>query len=337
MLLLPLVAAPGAAAGAPAPSEALPRSPGAFADRLAAVTGDLHAAVDAWQEGGGGGRPPAAVELRALYHQRAHRALARRSPAFARRVIRRLPRRLRPGSRNLTAALRALFRLGGPPPARPRRFRTGPALAPATLRGFYAEGARRFGVPWQVLAAVNLVETNFNRLRSDSVAGARGPMQFLPSTWRAYGLGGDIRDPHDAILGAANYLRASGAPRRLRRALFAYNHSSLYVDAVLALRPPHARGGSQLRDPVVVAGVPAPARRRRPAADGAGDLASVELLEPHRDLACDGHGRRQPERPVRRRAGDVGQAPSTLLGDTKSPTGSRLGARFGVADAASGE
>ena len=58
-------------------------------------------------------------------------------------------------------------------------------------------------------------------------------MQFLPSTWRAYGLGGDVHDPHDAILGAANYLRASGATRDLRRALYAYNHSTLYVDAVV--------------------------------------------------------------------------------------------------------
>jgi membrane-bound lytic murein transglycosylase B len=58
-------------------------------------------------------------------------------------------------------------------------------------------------------------------------------MQFLPSTWRAYGLGGDVRDPHDAIFGAANYLRAAGAPGSYRRALYAYNPSALYVDAVL--------------------------------------------------------------------------------------------------------
>jgi membrane-bound lytic murein transglycosylase B len=58
-------------------------------------------------------------------------------------------------------------------------------------------------------------------------------MQFMPATWRAYGLGGDIRDPHDAIFGAANYLRATGAPRDNRRALFHYNPSALYVDAVL--------------------------------------------------------------------------------------------------------
>jgi membrane-bound lytic murein transglycosylase B len=58
-------------------------------------------------------------------------------------------------------------------------------------------------------------------------------MQFLPSTWRRYGLGGDINDPHDAILGAANFLRAAGAPGNYHGALFRYNPSRLYVDAVL--------------------------------------------------------------------------------------------------------
>jgi membrane-bound lytic murein transglycosylase B len=81
---------------------------------------------------------------------------------------------------------------------------------------------------------VNFVETAFGKVRSASTAGAQGPMQFLPATWRAYGLGGDVHDARDSILGAANYLRASGAPRDLRRALYAYNHSTLYVDAVLA-------------------------------------------------------------------------------------------------------
>jgi soluble lytic murein transglycosylase-like protein len=84
-----------------------------------------------------------------------------------------------------------------------------------------------------VLAAVNFVETSFNKLRSDSSAGAQGPMQFIPTTWRAYGMGGDVSDPHDAILGAANYLRHSGAPGNYPRALFAYNPAGDYVDAVL--------------------------------------------------------------------------------------------------------
>jgi membrane-bound lytic murein transglycosylase B len=55
----------------------------------------------------------------------------------------------------------------------------------------------------------------------------------MPATWRRYGLGGNVHDAHDAILGAANYLHASGAPRDLRRALHQYNPSSSYVDAVL--------------------------------------------------------------------------------------------------------
>ena len=84
-----------------------------------------------------------------------------------------------------------------------------------------------------MLAAINFVESRFGRVRSSSVAGAQGPMQFLPATWRRYGLGGDVHDPHDAILGAANYLRANGAPGDYDSALYAYNHSRLYVDAIL--------------------------------------------------------------------------------------------------------
>jgi len=84
-----------------------------------------------------------------------------------------------------------------------------------------------------LLAAVNLVESAFGRLRNDSVAGAQGPMQFIPATWRAYGLGGNVQDPHDAILGAANYLHANGAPADEARALLHYNPSPLYVTAVM--------------------------------------------------------------------------------------------------------
>ena len=61
-------------------------------------------------------------------------------------------------------------------------------------------------------------------------------MQFMPSTWREYGLRGNIHDPHDAILGAANYLHAAGAPGDIGRALYAYNPSPYYVDAVLRLQ-----------------------------------------------------------------------------------------------------
>ena len=98
----------------------------------------------------------------------------------------------------------------------------------------YQQAQARFGTRWQVLAAVNLVESAFGRVVNHSSAGAQGPMQFLPATWRAYGRGGDIHSPHDAILGAANYLHQSGAPADDRHALYAYNPSRLYVDAVLS-------------------------------------------------------------------------------------------------------
>jgi membrane-bound lytic murein transglycosylase B len=62
---------------------------------------------------------------------------------------------------------------------------------------------------------------------------AVGPMQFIPATWAAYGMGGDIRDPHDAVLGAANYLHANGAPGNYAGAVHHYNPSSLYVNSVL--------------------------------------------------------------------------------------------------------
>jgi hypothetical protein len=45
-------------------------------------------------------------------------------------------------------------------------------------------------------------------------------------------MGGDINDPRDAVLGAANYLHRAGGPGDLDRALFAYNHSTRYVRAV---------------------------------------------------------------------------------------------------------
>jgi membrane-bound lytic murein transglycosylase B len=54
----------------------------------------------------------------------------------------------------------------------------------------------------------------------------------MPASWHAYGLGGNIHDPGDAILAAANLLRRSGAPGDYSRALYAYNPSRLYVDAV---------------------------------------------------------------------------------------------------------
>ncbi|HEY6203097.1 MAG TPA: lytic murein transglycosylase [Candidatus Limnocylindria bacterium] len=100
------------------------------------------------------------------------------------------------------------------------------------LLRYYREAEAEFGVSWSYLAAINLVETRMGRIRGDSYAGAQGPMQFMPKTWDAYG-DGDVNDPRDAILAAARYLRASGAPADIERAIWHYNHDPEYVDAVM--------------------------------------------------------------------------------------------------------
>jgi len=109
-------------------------------------------------------------------------------------------------------------------------------LGVTQLRTYYAEAQRRFGVPWFVLAAVHLVESRMGRVVGHSSADAQGPMQFLPDTWARYGLGGDVWNNQDAILGAANYLAANGAAdgtdAGLDKALYRYNNDSRYVRAV---------------------------------------------------------------------------------------------------------
>jgi hypothetical protein len=120
-------------------------------------------------------------------------------------------------------------------------------IPPAYL-SLYRQASRRYGIDWRILAAIGRVECDHGRdpdpscSREGSVnlAGAGGPMQFLEATWQRYGVDGDGDgrrdrwDPADAIYGAANYLRASGAPRDYRRAIWAYNHADWYVREVEA-------------------------------------------------------------------------------------------------------
>jgi len=94
--------------------------------------------------------------------------------------------------------------------------------------------AHSTGIEWEILAAINLIETGMGRIDGLSSAGAQGPMQFLPSTWDEVSEGGDINSPRDAIGGAARYLLRRGANDDIRQGLWGYNNSDSYVNAVLA-------------------------------------------------------------------------------------------------------
>jgi soluble lytic murein transglycosylase-like protein len=111
-------------------------------------------------------------------------------------------------------------------------------IPPFLLPIFQAAGTA-YGVPWQVLAAINEVETDYGRDLSVSSAGAEGWMQFLPSEWAQYGVdanGDGFKDPYnpaDAVFAAARYLRAAGGDTNVKAAVFSYNHSQAYVESVM--------------------------------------------------------------------------------------------------------
>lgn len=221
----------------------MPRDAAKLARALAENSAALRKAIDAWVKDGdpSRGEPPEEVVLRALYEQRIYR-FAARNAGVAERAFKRLPPESARAAKDNVKAIRGLLALARP--VKPSQvFKVQDPLPAGRLLGYFKKAERRFGVEWEVLAAVMFAETKFGRVKSNSYAGAQGPMQFMPATWRAYGMGGDIQDPQDAIMGAANYLRATGAPQNYQRALHAYNPSQAYVDAILL----HA--GQIKRDP----------------------------------------------------------------------------------------
>jgi hypothetical protein len=114
------------------------------------------------------------------------------------------------------------------------KFRIPPFLLP-----IYQAAGIEYGIRWEVLAGINEIETDYGRNLNVSSAGALGWMQFMPSTWKQYGVDAnhdgkkDPFNPVDAIFAAARYLKAAGADTDVRQAIFAYNHADWYVDSVL--------------------------------------------------------------------------------------------------------
>jgi murein DD-endopeptidase MepM/ murein hydrolase activator NlpD len=124
------------------------------------------------------------------------------------------------------------------------------SLSYAELDALWKRAGAAYGIPWQVLGAINKIESNFGRNMGPSSAGAVGWMQFMPETWLRWGMDAngdrfaDPWDPEDGVYAAARYLAAAGAREDLRRGIFAYNHANWYVDDVLELAETFGEGGS---------------------------------------------------------------------------------------------
>ncbi|MFL5966912.1 MAG: lytic murein transglycosylase [Gaiellaceae bacterium] len=119
------------------------------------------------------------------------------------------------------------------------------------LQGLWQRAGATYGVPWQVLASIDKIESNFGQNMGPSSAGAIGWMQFMPDTWLRWGVDADgngVADPWnaaDAIFAAARYLAASGGQTDIRRAIYSYNHADWYVSEVLQLANVYGQGGAQ--------------------------------------------------------------------------------------------
>ncbi|MBV8195688.1 MAG: lytic transglycosylase domain-containing protein [Candidatus Dormibacteraeota bacterium] len=153
------------------------------------------------------------------------------TPSWQPTVLAELPAAVAPIARANLAAATDIDMLNRPRDTLPDWAIQAP-LPASVLLGYYRQAQQTYGVPWQYLAAINLVETGFGRIHGLSSAGAEGPMQFEPATWDEYGNGGDVNNPADAIPAAARCLKAHGAPGDMRGAIYGYNPTDLYVDAI---------------------------------------------------------------------------------------------------------
>ncbi len=131
-----------------------------------------------------------------------------------------------------------------PPPGQPRRnsLHNPPLPIPPDILALYVAAGKKYRIPWPLLAGIGMEETAHGRITGTSTAGAQGIMQFLPATWATMGVDGngdghaDITNDADSIHSAANYLAHSGAKSGadgIRRALYAYNHATWYINDVL--------------------------------------------------------------------------------------------------------
>lgn len=231
----------------PGPDRSAPNRVAPLVREISSTESHLDDAIHDWLAAGGElpSKEGHSVALGALWQQKLMRRLVIQ-PATARKVIARLPSRVARFVKKRVEAGAGLRSLTSPITGR-ITLKTTPPTPYEKLQRFYRQGERRFDIPAEILASLNFVESKFGRLLGPSSAGAQGPMQFIPSTWATYGHG-DINDPRDSIIAAARYLKASGAPHDMRGALFAYNRSLAYVDAVLIYASEMARRSDAFLD-----------------------------------------------------------------------------------------
>jgi cell wall-associated NlpC family hydrolase len=191
----------------------------------------------------------------------------------------------------------------GSPLAAPVAFTTAQtgSMSFASLRGIWQAAGSTYGIPWEVLGAINKVETNFGQNLGPSSAGAIGWMQFMPSTWARWGVdanGDGVADPNnptDAIFSAARYLAGCGGQFDISRAVYCYNHATWYVNDVLGLAAMYSRGeGADLLSATQLQKQIGSARRRVAASNSqllaaraqAQKLARAQRLALHRVAAA---------------------------------------------------
>ncbi|OMC40005.1 lytic transglycosylase [Mycobacterium sp. GA-1841] len=206
-----------------APAHAQPRlaqDPGTLADDLVA---DERALRDP-------STPEAALTQAARRQQVAYRAIGRH-PEWDGIIRPRIPADLIAFYDRNVHTRRQVATLARPKDTLPA-WRITPPPPAEELLAAYRDAEAASGVGWNYLAAINLVETHFGSVTGNSSAGAQGPMQFMPSTFAAYGRGGDIHSPRDSIMAAGRYLAANGFAHNPDHALFRYNNADEYVAAI---------------------------------------------------------------------------------------------------------
>jgi membrane-bound lytic murein transglycosylase B len=174
--------------------------------------------------------PEAALTAAARRQQVAYRAIGRHPEWDAITRSRIPPALLEVYDRNVDARrqLTAMAHAKDTLPA----WRVNPPVAAQELLADYRDAESASGVGWNYLAAINMIETQFGSIDGVSDAGAQGPMQFMPSTFAAYGADGDVNSPRDSIMAAGRYLAANGFTDDRDHAIYRYNNANEYVRAV---------------------------------------------------------------------------------------------------------